>query len=451
MTRLVVAPLLSLLFFAILTLLYIDIVSPLYSYYGLYESLNLDKLVIAACAVVAIALLVPTKIYKVSDFLMWILYLLAIVPCMVIYGCQDRSTTYAVMLVACYVVVDLARRLRFQPPRPPLSLSEGHLVCCCIFAVMITTCLVIANGGLTYFNLDFTKVYDVRLDIAANVFGAHRGTVYDASLLGYLTTLSFDVCNLFLVAFFLSKGKYVAALAFIVVQIAYFGMSSDKVYAYALVVPLYFWLLGRWARWHTTFLTSMILLAVIAHLEYARFDSYILTGNIFVRVFYLPATLNFSYHDIFHQLGHVYLSDSRFNPFTEYKYSLAPAFIVGWSLWGNLATNANSGFLATSYMHFGYPGMLVYSLLVGLLLSFVDAGTANRRDLYVRISIVAIPFLKLLTSADLTTSLLSHGVLASLILSWFYVSRPEQIHAAPGGTAEKTSLAYGQGLSDEKP
>jgi hypothetical protein len=438
MTRLVVAPLLSLLFFAVLTILYIDIVSPLYSYYGLYDLLNLTKLVIAACAVVAIAFFVPAKICKVSDFLMWILYLLAIVPCMVIYGCQDRSTTYAIMLAASYVVVDLARRLRFQPPRPPLSLSEGQIVCCCIFAVIITTCLVIASGGLTYFNLDFSKVYDVRLDIAANIFGAHRGAVYDASFLGYLTALSFDVCNIFLVAYFLLKGEHVAALAFIVIQIAYFGMSSDKVYVYALIVPLYFSLLGRAARWLTTFLTCIVLLGVIANLEYTRFDSYILAGNIFVRVFYLPATLNFSYHDIFHQLGHMYLSDSRFNPFAEYKYNLAPAFIVGWTIWGDLAANANSGFLATSYMHFGYPGMLGYSLLVGLLLSLLDAGAANRRDLYMRISIVAIPFFKLLTSADLTTSLLSHGVLASLILSWFYTSRPEQVHAAPSRMAEKT-------------
>jgi O-antigen polymerase len=443
MTRLLVAPLLSLLFFAILTILYIDIVSPLYNYYGLYDLLHLGKLVIAACVVVAIAFLVPVKICKVSDFLMWILYLLAIVPCMVIYGCQDRSTSYAIMLAVCYVVVDLARRLRLQPPRPPLSLSEGQIVCCCVFAVIITTCLVIASGGLTYFNLDFSKVYDVRSDIAANVFGAHRGAVYDASFLGYLTTLAFDVCNVFLVAYFLSKGKHVAAIAFIVVQIAYFGMSSDKVYVYALIIPLYFWLLRRAARWLTTFLTSIILLGAIASLEYVQFDSYLLAGNIFVRVFYLPAILNFSYHDIFQQLGHVYLSDSRFNPFAHYEHSLAPAFIVGWTIWGDVSTNANAGFLATSYMHFGYPGMLIYSLLVGLLLSFVDAGAANRGDLYLRISIVVIPFFKLLTSADLTTSLLSHGVLASLILSWLYTNRPEQVHVARSGMGE-TMIAHGR-------
>jgi hypothetical protein len=426
MTRPFVPVLLSLLFFATLTVLYTDTVSPLYTYYGLYDYLNWDKLAIGACAVAAMALLAPAKMNRVSDFLMWILYLLAIVPSMVIYGCQDRSSTYAAMLVASYIVVDVVRRLRLSPPRPPLSFSEGQLICFCVCAVLITTCVVIASGGLTYFNLDFTKVYNVRADISENVFGAHRGVVYDVALLAYLTTLSFDVCNVFLITFFLSRGRHVVALLFIAFQVAYFGMSSDKAYAYAIVLPMYFWLFGKLARSHITFLSSLIILSVAAILEYARFESYVLTGNIFVRVFYLPAVLNFSYHDIFQQLGYVYLSDSRFNPFLDYKYSLAPAFIVGRALWGHFGTNANAGFLATSYMHFGYPGMLVYSVFVGMLLSFVDALATDSRQLYVRLSLVVMPFFKLLTSSDLTTSLLSHGVLASIILSWMYSSRPKE-------------------------
>ena len=54
-------------------------------------------------------------------------------------------------------------------------------------------------------------------------------------------------------------------------------------------------------------------------------------------------------------------------------------------------------------------GMIIYSMIVGLLIRIVDMLVASKIPLRFGLCLVIIPFFSLFTSADLTTALLSHG------------------------------------------
>ena len=67
-------------------------------------------------------------------------------------------------------------------------------------------------------------------------------------------------------------------------------------------------------------------------------------------------------------------------------------------------------------------GMIIYSMIVGLLIRIVDMLVASKIPLRFGLCLVIIPFFSLFTSADLTTALLSHGLFLSLLLLWLFSS-----------------------------
>jgi hypothetical protein len=56
----------------------------------------------------------------------------------------------------------------------------------------------------------------------------------------------------------------------------------------------------------------------------------------------------------------------------EYPYELNSSHLIGYHYYNNVLTGANTGWLGSGYMHFGFAGMLIYAVIIGLLLGLVD-------------------------------------------------------------------------------
>jgi hypothetical protein len=67
-------------------------------------------------------------------------------------------------------------------------------------------------------------------------------------------------------------------------------------------------------------------------------------------------------------------------------------------------------------MHAGISGIIIYSLVTGIVLKIIDSLTFKVIPLWLSLATISIPSLILITSADLPTTLLSHGLLPSIIL-----------------------------------
>ena len=96
---------------------------------------------------------------------------------------------------------------------------------------------------------------------------------------------------------------------------------------------------------------------------------------------------------------------------------LDSSHLIGYHYYKDVMTGANTVWLGSGYMHFGFPGLLFYALLVGLLFSMVDI-LARRRELGISGAIIFTPFLALYLSSDLPTTMLTHGLLLAMILAW---------------------------------
>ncbi len=116
---------------------------------------------------------------------------------------------------------------------------------------------------------------------------------------------------------------------------------------------------------------------------------------------------------------HTFFAENKFTfDMIPYRYPLDATDLIGQHyLYKNEIVAANTGWLGSGYMQMGLAGMLIYAVILGLLLSLVDT-IATRRDPFMSVALLFIPFITVFVSSDLPTSLLTHGLILALFLSW---------------------------------
>ena len=123
----------------------------------------------------------------------------------------------------------------------------------------------------------------------------------------------------------------------------------------------------------------------------------------------------FVYYEYFDKNLLVYWSNTSFGSlFYEYPYELPVGQQIATYL--NQTGSSNASFLGTGYMHAGQIGNFIYSLIVGLMLNILDL--LNKKGLkdWIIISVTFSSFVMTITSTDLTTSLITHGLLISYLV-----------------------------------
>jgi len=156
-------------------------------------------------------------------------------------------------------------------------------------------------------------------------------------------------------------------------------------------------------------------LVLLSFLLYLVIDD-IWLGSLFIRrVFFVPPFLTFTYYEFFTLNEFVFWSSSITSLFIDYPYELDPAKEIGVYM-GAEGVHANASFLATGYMHAGIPGIIFYGIFVGLLFRLIDSLSVKGVPPWVGVASIIIPMQSLITSADLPTALLTHGVGLSIII-----------------------------------
>ena len=136
---------------------------------------------------------------------------------------------------------------------------------------------------------------------------------------------------------------------------------------------------------------------------------------------FVPSYLTFIYYEFFSTENFIYWSNSFTSNFVEYPYDANPAKIIGKYLDTN--DHANTSFLATGFMHAGIFGIILYSLIFVIILRIIDIQNFNKNDIWINIAITFIPLHTLITSADLTTALITHGIIFSIIFLLLYENK----------------------------
>jgi len=97
---------------------------------------------------------------------------------------------------------------------------------------------------------------------------------------------------------------------------------------------------------------------------------------------------------------------------------LSPPRIVGGYFYGDFEVNANANFWADGYAQYGFMGMFLTSIILGLVLHFYDSIS---KLIDKRLALVLLlPYCFTFSNSALITVMFGHGFVICLVLLLFY-------------------------------
>jgi len=404
---------LYLVFFAVLIIGYKYGVVPLFEYQGWVFSLNRFKLLISLIILLIISYIAPVDIKKPSTAYIQLMLLLIIVPMLVLFSVANKPWFYMVQsLTSCVIIIVLSNYVRIKPFYIP-RLSYNFVITLFVGISVFYILIIVMRGGFQYFNIDISKVYDFRSGAAENLPSVFR---YISPMVGKV----FLPVALIL-AYSSKKFKLSAFIVFL--SILVFGFTSNKgPLIYPFIVLVVYLLLSR-QNYLADICKLSILVLVISVFDFLLRLS---TDNVLLgwfgsltmrRIFLVPADLNYLYYDFFSKNEFILWSDSKITfGFLDYIYDLSPSHLIGLEYFNNEATGANTGWLGSGYMHAGYIGVFIYSVIISFIFVYIDGVARCLKNYKLVAAANIIPIVTLMTSSDLPSVFLTHGLFINLII-----------------------------------
>jgi len=403
-------PVLLVLWKSLLDFSYIYLVAPLFGYSGFQLNISISKLTESYLLLLLMGFLTPKTISKVSEFLIYLLFLTVLIPIISYYSLSNEPSWPLYCMGVQYIIVLLvykyasSKNLRLKPLKGGTKIGIRLSL---FFVVSMLVYTLVLQGGLGRLNFDLKKIYEVR---------ETSNDLYASGIFGYLLPWTFRVFNILLIVISIQRRKYQYVAVFVFIQIIFFGLTAFKaVLIYPLVlVGAYFILKAK--RKIFLFFIALYSLTGVSLLTYFINGNMQLASIFIRRTFFTPSMINFQYYEFFEKNSLIYLSNSIFSSIITYPYNVSPAVVIG-TYGGNDETNANTGFLATSYMHFGFIGVIIFPVIIAMLLKFIDA-FEGRVPQWCLLGMLILPFNAIFRSADLLTSLLTHGLGIAIVMIW---------------------------------
>lgn len=395
------------------------------TYQGFEADWDLLRLSESYWASLVLAMIVPRRFDRPSDFFIAVLILAIALPNHSYYAWSGGSRVFFFALLASIGVIALTRNSRFRVPPGVRGLWKPALIGCLASVVFVAAWLAKAGAG-RLFNLDLSRVYEYR-----EIYN----TEVAVGLFSYFSRWAYKVFIVALMAWSLFQRWHFVFVGLALLTLGFFAISSHKQIAiYPFVVLIVFLVVPKR---HAGALTVAGMLGVIL----SSMGTYVLTGMslapgfLIRRLFYLPARLNFAYHEFFSENGFIYMANTmEFAWLGEYHFDKPPPLLI--SDWmGMPGAWANNGFLASAYMNFGYVGMAIFAVLTGLLLRCVDSMVVGKMPVWFGTSVVVVPFISLFLGSDFLTALVGGGLLVSMLLLWTFSAGVKPLRLSVAGLA----------------
>jgi len=392
---------------AVIDISYILLATAIGDYIRLSEiNFNLLKLVESYILLAAVFILLPKASGRLSNIILWLLFLFSYVPMLTLYAFMDRPRAYMYGITFFWGFLILARAVLPILAVRAFNGIQSRFIRIALFAVFSAMALglIFLYVGFSV-NIDLTKVYDIRAAfVSANIpFG------------GYLINWFAYIINPVFFAFFLKKKKWLIVAFICLTQFMVFSATGNKVYLFAL--PFVFalvWVVKRKNpfAWIAAGMAGAIIAGIISFLAFGNSWPYFLFNR---RVLFVPAQLSFLYYDYFSQEDPLMLSSHQFfGNFNKYPYPVDPPHLIGTTYFQRPDCNATNGIYADAYMNFHFLGFLIWGFVLAAVLNIVD-GVAKNKDKKIACAAIAMPVITLI-EAPLLTAMVTHGILLSILM-----------------------------------
>jgi oligosaccharide repeat unit polymerase len=389
----------------VLDLSYYFVISKVWSYARFDLIFSTLKFIESFFLLFIVFLLMPKVKEKLSNIMVWLVILLSYVPMLTLFAFMDQPRVYMYAVTGFWILVFLLLKLPVISS-PSLKRIQSKIIRYAIFFGLsgVVFFLIYKYLGL-FFSFDFLKIYKIRAEYHA----------VDIPFAGYLFNWLAYVVNPIFFGLFLNKRKWILVVAAIFLQMLLFSVTGVKSSLFILpFVLILIWLVNRrnLLIWMAIGLITVILAGMFS---YWLIDDTWISSLFARRVLLVPAQLSFLYYDFFSENDPTFLSQHRiFRNFINYPYHLDPSHLMGEIYFGKPAMGACSGIYSDAFMNFGFLGFILWAFLLTAILKIVDSFSKNKKKT-ITIAAIAMPAF-LLGNSALLTSLLTHGILLSLLI-----------------------------------
>lgn len=365
----------------------------------------------ALSAILAVAL--PRRVSRPSSTILWILFVTAVLPCVVLSQAtpvvtKAKAVELSLVASGAFLFIRLLVACRPSPiirmrPRPnrlawhvPLLVASA-----CIYA------LVIATTGLRLQALGLLDVYDVR-----RAFASQSGAI---PLFGYILPIQYTVLNPALMAGGFYRRQPVIVLAGVAGQVLLYLTTGHKSILVSTVAVCFFsYLLRRRGSLDARLFPAGVLVTALASIvAKVATGSGLAVSFLLRRALILPGLMATIYVSVFDAHPRTY-----FRELIPGMGVATPVNTVGEVFFGNPSTNANVSFIGHGYAAMGYLGILLEAAALVLLLWLAD-DAADGLPSGLGGLLFVVPALAL-ASSNVFTSILSHGFLWAILIAWFF-------------------------------
>ena len=397
----------------LLDTIYVTFISPAWWYTGLTCSFDMGR---CALAWAVFLLTLPSLANMVarkspSDLGMVLLYLISFMPGLTVVSYAELDQGFQLAFYTFWIGFIIANATLPHMHFRSVSKRHGLLVYgLATGACSLVILIVWARYAHFRINLSLLNVYDLRADasefnmptILSYLYAACRGLA--PVLLGYSL-----VCR--------NSG---VILWNIVLTLLLFSVDGVKSVVFSAVVVIAAFFLVKKTIEPSIFIYCFVALGIFASMMSLFGFSYV-TESLLRRVAYLPNYLASAYYELSVHSGPDFFRQGFLRLFgAKSQYDIPLAQLVGSRYY--IGGNANTGLLADAVMNLGVVGPLLYPLLLVGLLRIAEA-CADELPSFISSSCMIL-LVWHLTNSFFTTALLTHGVFAMFVLTYFLPREP---------------------------
>lgn len=413
-SHVVVVPLAALAYAIALHWVYTELILDAFTYVGYsYQAATPQILALCWIEVSIVGALLPQRGVKPSDVVLWILFVVVIAPTMLMLpyigpmSDFEAFTFVSGMGAAFLLAVLVARRKEAAKPLPIRMASTSFAIVIVLFSLIVY--LVVAqNAGLSLRLPNLSDVYEVRED--------YRDALAGSTILGYLLANQANVINPLLISWGIATRRWPLLVIAVIGQLVLFSATGFKSVLFSLLAIPILVFLFRSARprkllvflWGAAGL--LVVTAIIDLLQDGLFWS-----SLFGRRFlFTPARLSGLYFEWYSNNPLSLMANSILSPFIDTAYPYGPARTIAIYATGSPTASLNANMFASGFAEFGWFGLFGVAVVLGLYLRVLDRAAVGV-PLLVTAIVVVMPAVTLSNTA-LHTSVLSHGLLAALLV-----------------------------------
>lgn len=370
-------------------------------------------------------LFLPHKAHTASQFLISYLCFLYIFQIVIIkfFTIKDVKLFFLlhdIILTMVFIALMLIPRLP-KPEIPRLRLSYEGYVSLLFLGSLALLAFVVRDFGFALTLPSLYDVYGVRAEFRLHAQAASGVSRYSLFWLCYaliplLLTISLSLFK-----------KHRLAMVFLVVYcfgVALYIFAFTGFKSAALAVPAVFtaYFLFRYIGYVINIPALFFILFVSGLLFFLLGYDFALV-HILRRIFVVSG-LNHSYFlEYYSAHPPAVLAHSLLQQLAVYPVDNAPPFAIGAYYYGSALTSANSGIFADAFANFGFIGIPLAGLVLGIVLYFLDVVSRG-----IDIKIVGPPLVVtayVLAYSGILTVLNTYGLFWILIALWLYPRKGE--------------------------